>query len=134
MHLRYLLDTNICIYIAKQRPSTVLERFLGLQPGEVGMSVVTAGELAFGAAKSQRSVAARESLAALQALIPVLPLNEAVAESYGNLRAALQASGTPIGNNDLWIGAHARQLHITLVSNNTCEFSRIEGLKLEVWV
>jgi len=134
MHLHYLLDTNICIYIAKQRPPAVLERFVRLQPGEVGMSVITAGELAFGAAKSQQAAVARARLADLQALIPVLPMEADVAETYGRLRADLQAAGTHIGNNDLWIAAHALQLEVTLVSNNTREFSRIAGLKLEDWV
>ncbi len=134
IELTYLLDTNICIYIAKQKPVSVLDRFSRLRPGQVGMSVITSGELAFGAAKSNFPEAARNNLAKLHEFIPALPMDAAVAETYGEIRAALQAAGKPIGNNDLWIAAHALQLGVILVSNNTREFSRIPQLKLEDWV
>ena len=132
--LRYLLDTNICIYIAKQRPPSVTQRFAKLAIGSVGMSLITWGELRYGAEKSQQRVQALDTLERLQALIPVIELGGAVGECYGTIRAQLERAGTPIGNNDLWIAAHALALKVTLVSNNTREFERVPKLKLDNWV
>jgi tRNA(fMet)-specific endonuclease VapC len=133
MSLRYLLDTNICIYIAKQRPPAVAERFTQLAAGSVGMSLVTFGELCYGAEKSVRRDEALATLVRLTELIPVVEPDAAVGEAYGALRASLERAGTPIGNNDLWIAAHALGLGVTLVSNNTREFERVPNLKLENW-
>ncbi len=134
MRLRYLLDTNICIYIARQRPPAVAERFARLDNGSVGMSLITYGELRFGAEKSIRRQEALTSLTQLSELIPVLEANATVGERYGALRAHLERLGTPIGNNDLWIAAHALALDVTLVTHNSREFERVPGLKLENWV
>jgi tRNA(fMet)-specific endonuclease VapC len=133
MSLRYLLDTNICIYIAKAKPPTVLERFQQCQSGEIGMSVVTYGELYFGAAKSQQREAALSRLDALRTYIPVLPLTDKAGTAYGRCRAILERQGQPIGNNDLWIAAHAFSLDVILVSNNLREFERLPELRLENW-
>ena len=133
MTLRYLLDTNICIYIKRERPAAVRARMARQRPGSLGMSVVTWGELQFGASKSQQADAARANLAALTQVIAVLPMSEEVAGHYGDIRAVLERQGTPIGNNDLWIAAHARAEGLTLVTNNTREFSRVSGLKLANW-
>jgi tRNA(fMet)-specific endonuclease VapC len=132
--LRYLLDTNICIYIAKQRPPAVAARFAKLAIGSVGMSLITFGELRYGAEKSMQRVEALEALHRLSELIPVMTPDESVGERYGALRAQLERIGTPIGNNDLWIAAHALDLGVTLVSNNTREFERVPKLKLDNWV
>lgn len=134
MSLRYLLDTNICIYIAKQRPPAVAKRFARLAAGTVGMSLVTYGELRYGAEKSARGAEAMATLEQLVELIPVLEPAVAVGETYGTLRAHLERLGMPIGNNDLWIAAHALALGVTLVSNNTREFERVPKLKLQNWV
>jgi len=131
--LRYLLDTNICIYIAKQRPPAVAKRFEGLNAGTVGMSLITFGELLFGAEKSARRDEAVATLVRLNELIPVIEPAAAVGRAYGELRARLERAGTPIGNNDLWIAAHAVSLGVTLVSNNTREFERVPKLALENW-
>lgn len=131
---RYLLDTNICIYIAKHRPASVRERFSRLAPDEAGMSLITFGELRFGADKSNRRDEAMASLTRLAELIPVLALGAAVGEAYGRLRAHLERAGTPIGNNDLWIAAHALSLGLTLVTNNGREFDRVPGIRVENWV
>ncbi len=133
MLLRYLLDTNICIYIAKQRPPTVAQRFARLAAGTVGMSLITFGELRFGAEKSSHRADALATLGQLVELIPVLEPEAAVGQTYGALRAHLEGLGTPIGNNDLWIAAHALTLRVTLVSNNTREFERVPKLKLQNW-
>jgi len=133
MALRYLLDTNICIYIARQRPPAVEKRLTRLAPGTVGMSLITFGELRFGAEKSVQRSSALATLGRLIELIPVLEPETAVGERYGTLRARLERAGTPIGNNDLWIAAHALALAVTLVTNNTREFGRVPKLKLENW-
>jgi tRNA(fMet)-specific endonuclease VapC len=132
--LRYLLDTNICIYIAKQRPPSVAARFAKLAAGSVGMSLITYGELRYGAEKSSQRGSTLEKLERLKSIIPVITPDAAVGERYGAIRAHLERAGTPIGNNDLWIAAHALSLGVTLISNNTREFERVPKLKLDNWV
>lgn len=131
---RYLLDTNICIYIKNHRPAEVLARFSKLPPGKVAMSVITYGELCFGAEKSSKPKETRHILEQLIALIPVLPLDETVSAHYGKIRLHLQVSGNPIGNNDLWIASHALANKLILVTNNVAEFQRVPGLRVENWV
>jgi tRNA(fMet)-specific endonuclease VapC len=134
MSLRYLLDTNICIYIAKQKPLSVLHKFEQLMVGEVGMSTITYGELLYGAQKSHHPKKAFSLLEELTGLIPPMPIATEVAKQYGIIRAKLEKIGKPIGNNDLWIAAHALALGSILVTNNIKEFSRVPHLKLENWV
>lgn len=133
MAVRYLLDTNICIYIAKHNPPEVRERFAHHSVDELAMSVVTLGELRFGVEKSQARERALSALAQLEAAIQVMPLNEATGQHYGEIRGDLQRKGRPIGNNDLWIAAHARAQGWILVTNNEREFTRVQGLKVENW-
>jgi len=133
MDPRYLLDTNICIYIRQNRPEQVLRRFRKLRPREAALSVITYGELLYGAAKSAQRAAALERLRELVQLLPALPLPEAAAESYGTIRADLESKGEMIGNNDLWIAAHAIASGLTLVTNNEKEFRRVRGLKVQNW-
>ena len=131
---RYLIDTNICIYIKNHRPAEVLARFSKLPPGKVAMSAITYGELCFGAEKSTKPKETRHILEQLVSLIPVLALDEAASMHYGKIRQHLQASGKPIGNNDLWIASHALANKLILVTNNVAEFERVPGLKVENWV
>lgn len=133
MTVRYLLDTNICIYIAKHNPPAVRERFSRHTADELAMSVVTLGELRFGAEKSQSRERALAVIAQLEATMQIAPLTEAVGEHYGQIRAALQQRGEMIGNNDLWLAAHARAAGWILVTNNEREFVRVEGLQVENW-
>lgn len=133
MTLRYLLDTNICIYIAKQKPVSVLNRFEKMTAGEVAMSAITYGELLYGAEKSQQVKKSKEILEELSALIPPLPLSIDVGEHYAHVRATLEKQRKPIGNNDLWISSHALALNIILVTNNLKEFTRVPNLKIENW-
>lgn len=132
--IKYLLDTNICIYIAKHNPPKVRERFLELATTDIGMSVVTYGELCFGAEKSQNPAQTRQLIERLAEIIEVKVMTPEVSLHYGEIRAQLQKSGMMIGNNDLWIAAHARAHRWTLVSNNLKEFERVDGLSLENWV
>ena len=134
LRLLYLLDTNICIYIAKYKPPEVLRRFQLLEVGQVAMPLITYGELKHGAYKSQQPQIALGNLQRLVELIPVMPMQETVCEHYGQIRSRLEKAGTPIGNNDLWIAAHALDLQVTLVTNNVREFQCIPDLKLENWV
>jgi len=134
MEPRFLLDTNICIYIREKRPEEVLRRFRKLRAGEAALSAITFGELLYGANKSAQRAAALERLRELIHVLPALPLPEAAAEAYGTIRADLEAKGAMIGNNDLWIAAHALAADLTLVSNNLREFRRVSGLRLQNWV
>lgn len=132
--VRYLLDTNICIYIAKGQPLAVRARFEQHTLHDLAMSTITLGELRFGAEKSQSRERALSVIEQLTQVIPAYPLPLEAGEHYGQIRAALQQQGLPIGNNDLWLAAHARSQGWTLVTNNTREFARVPGLRVENWV
>lgn len=129
-----MLDTNICIYVLKERPESVLERFQ--QHEELHLSAIVYAELWSGIEKSPaKTRKSRESqLLYFLSMLTVHAWDEAAARTYAKLHTALQQSGQMIGNMDLLIAAHARSLGATLVTNNTREFARIEGLKLENWV
>jgi tRNA(fMet)-specific endonuclease VapC len=133
MDARFLLDTDICIYIRRKRPEEVMQRFLKLDPGEAVISVITFGELLYGASKRVERAKALEQLRDLLHLLPAMALPESAAETYGTVRADLEARGEMIGNNDLWIAAHAMAAGLTLVTNNEREFRRVRGLKLQNW-
>lgn len=133
MAVRYLLDTNICIYIAKHNPPIVRERFARHTANELVMSVVTLGELRFGAEKSRSRERALAVISQLESAMQIAPLSEAAGQHYGQIRAALQQRGEIIGNNDLWLAAHARAEGWILVTNNEREFARVEGLQVENW-
>ncbi len=133
MRARYLLDTNICIYIQRQRPEEVLARFQELTPGDAAISVITWGELLYGAEKSQQRKKALQLLEEFKTLVPVLPIPEDAGKTYGAIRASLESQGKPIGNNDLWIAAHAKAATLTIVTNNEQEFQRVPDLKVQNW-
>jgi len=130
---QFMLDTNICIYIAKHHPPEVKARFDHLKPGELVMSAITFGELSYGASKSVQRTKALALLAEFVQDIPVEPLSQAVGHTYGEIRASLEKQGRVIGNNDLWIAAHALTMGITLATNNEREFRRIVELSVENW-
>jgi tRNA(fMet)-specific endonuclease VapC len=130
--MRYMLDTNICIYVIKRAPAAVLEKFRQHEAAGLGISAVTAAELAFGVAKS----GSRRNRAALEAFLSALeiaPFDDEAAWVYGDIRADLEARGVPIGPLDTQIAAHALSLEITLVSNNLREFERVPGLRCANW-
>jgi len=131
--MRYLFDTNICIYIAKQKPSGVLARLERLRPGDVGMSVVTYLELLYGAWKSRRREENLARIQELETLIPVLALDASAGRHYAQLRSDLETKGRPIGAYDLLIAAHALSLGLILVTHNVREFRRVERLQVEDW-
>ena len=128
-----MLDTNICIYIIKQKPPEVLKRFLEYQVGDITISAVTLAELRYGVAKSRYRGKNAKALDEFILPLVVLPFDEEATKSYGEIRAALEKAGTPIGSMDLMIAAHAVCLDMTLVTNNTREFKRVPGLKVADW-
>lgn len=131
--LKYLLDTNIVIYVIKRRPLAALEIF-NREQGRMAVSAITVAELVHGAEKSQfpaRNLAVIEDFFSRLAILPYTP---EAAWHYGSIRAALEREGQTIGVNDLHIAGHARSLGLTLVSNNLREFERVPGLLLENWV
>jgi tRNA(fMet)-specific endonuclease VapC len=133
METRYLLDANIVIYIRQKHPQTVLRRFDRLRHGEAGISVIAYGELIYGAMKSSQREIGLQRLREISKALPALPLPENAAETYGFVRADLESRGEMIGNNDLWIAAHAMASGLTLVTNNEKEFRRVRGLKVQNW-
>ena len=131
--LKYLLDTNIVIYVIKQRPLQALEIF-NRQHGRMALSAITVAELIHGAEKSaqpERNLAVVEDFCSR---LVIQAYDERAAQHYGQIRAALERIGQPIGVNDLHIAAHARAQGLTLVTNNLREFERVPGLLLENWV
>jgi tRNA(fMet)-specific endonuclease VapC len=131
---RYMLDTNICIYIRRKHPPSLRERFERLAPGEVCISTITHGELFYGVEKSDHRTRSARLLEELLSLIPVHPIPLDAAQTYGAIRRLLERRGEQIGGNDLWIAAHAKAAGLTLVTNNEREFRRVPGLKVENWI
>ena len=125
-----LLDTNICIYIINAKPPEVLARFHRFRLGEIGISSIVAAELAYGVAQSG-SMRNRSALEMFLAPLEILPFDDKAFWAYGDLRATLEHQGQPMGAMDTMIAAHARSLDAVLVTNNTREFSRFSGLRLE---
>jgi tRNA(fMet)-specific endonuclease VapC len=131
--VRFLLDTNICIHLRESRRPAVLRRFEALADGDVGLSVITYGELVYGAEHSRQRDKAIAGIREILNLVPILDLPTKAAEFYGVFRARLAANGSIIGGNDLWIAAHAHAAGLVLVTNNEREFRRIPELKIENW-
>jgi tRNA(fMet)-specific endonuclease VapC len=129
----YMLDTNMCIYIIKQKPLKVLETLKKLDTSKVCISAVTLAELAYGVAKSRQKE--KNTLALTSFLVPleILPLSDKAAVKSGEIRAALEKEGQVISPYDLLIAAHALSENLILVTNNTGEFGRIPGLALQNW-
>ena len=131
--MKLLLDTNICILIIKQRPVTVLNRFLEYQVGDIGISSITLAELRYGVAKSTHREKNAKALDEFVIPLEVVSYDESAAHVYGDIRATLEKAGTPIGSMDMLIAAHAVSLGIPLVTNNTREFLRVPSLKIIDW-
>ena len=132
--MKYLLDTNICIALIRQKPASLLQRLTSLQPGEVGISSITLAELTYGAVKSSHP---EQNMSALEQFILPLDLadfNQKAACAYGQIRASLEHNGVVIGSMDMLIAAHAISLNAILVTNNTREFQRVNGLVIEDWI
>ena len=131
--MRYLLDTNICIYLIKKRPHQVLEKFDAYSVGEIGVSSITVAELQNGVRKSQHPVKNQQALQQFLLPLVIADFDEQAAIAYGEVRAVPEAQGTPIGPLDTLIAAQAISLGVTLVTNNVREFSRVQGLRFDNW-
>jgi tRNA(fMet)-specific endonuclease VapC len=130
----YMLDTNICIYIIKKRPLGLLEKFNRIPRNNLCISVVTYAELEYGVERSSSKKLNHDIIMDFVSNLTVLSWDMDTARHYGKIRSNLEKKGTPIGNMDLMIAAHALSQKCTLVSNNLREFKRVKNLKYENWV
>ena len=128
------IDTNICIYIIKQKPPEVLQKFQAYNVGDIGISSISVAELEFDVYKSQFPERNQQALEQFLLPLTIVDFDAGAANMYGKIRAILEKQGTPIGSLDTLIAAHALSLRITLITNNVREFSRVPNLKLENWV
>ena len=131
--MRYMLDTNICIYVIKHKPEKVFQELQKHDPSEVCISSVTYAELVHGVEKSEAVEKDRLALPLLLANIEILDFDVEAANCYGKIRADLEKKGTPIGPLDMMIAGHAQSLGYTVVTNNMKEFSRVSNLKIDNW-
>jgi tRNA(fMet)-specific endonuclease VapC len=132
--MRYMLDTNICIYLIKRQPREVIDKFQGITPGEIAISSVTVAEMMYGVAKSQHKDKNKSALESFLAPLEIVDFDFQAAQHYGIVRVYLEKTGTPIGAYDLMIAANALSLGLVLVTNNEREFQRIPDLIVENWV
>ena len=132
--MKYLLDTNICIYALKNKPAKIAQHLASLRPIDVGISVITVAELRHGASKSLHPIRNHRVLNDFFYPFFIEPFTTKTAEHYGKIVTYLEKKGTPIGPFDLLIAAHAITLNVTLVTNNVKEFKRVPKLKYENWV
>ena len=132
--MKYLLDTNTCIYIMNRQPMAARDAFARVKPDEVGISTVTLSELWYGVENSSRSEQNEILLHMFTASLIIAQYDDRAAEHYGIIRTHLKKTGSMIGEMNLLIAAHAKALGVTLVTNNLREFRRVPGLKMENWV
>lgn len=130
----WMLDTDICIALIKRQPLKLIDRIKKHKPGDIVISSITLAELRFGASKSKQVEKNRTALDQFLVPLEILAFDDAAAESYGRIRAALEIDGTPIGPLDTLIASHALSINATIVTNNVREFSRVEGLRVENWM
>ena len=131
--MRYMLDTNICIYAIKHKPEKVFNELQKHDPSDVCISSVTYAELVHGVEKSAAVEKNRLALSMLLANIEILNFDVEAANCYGKIRADLEKKGTPIGTRDMMIAGHAQSLGYTIVTNNVREFERVPDLKIANW-
>ncbi|MDE1465528.1 type II toxin-antitoxin system tRNA(fMet)-specific endonuclease VapC [Spartinivicinus poritis] len=130
----YMLDTDTCSYIIKERPPAVLERFKQVAMDEICISIVTYSELRYGVERSSSKKINHEVISLFIKYLNVLDWDKDAADTYARIRSTLESNGTPIGNMDMMIGAHAKSLGATLITNNTKHFKYIDGLSIDNWV
>jgi tRNA(fMet)-specific endonuclease VapC len=131
--MKYMLDTNICIYIIKRKPHDVIERFTRAEIAQIGISAITLSELLYGVFKSSNPEQNEMALMQFIAPLEILPYGDEASRYYGELRAHLEKQGTPIGSLDMLIAAQALSIPCTLVTNNEKEFIRVPNLKIDNW-
>jgi tRNA(fMet)-specific endonuclease VapC len=131
--MKFMLDTNTCIYIIKRKPPDIIDRFKRTEISQIGISSITLSELTYGVSKSSKPEQNQMALAQFVAPLEILPYDDEAAQYYGDLRVHLEKRGTPIGALDMLIAAHALSIACTLVTNNEKEFIRIPELKIVNW-
>ena len=131
--MKVMLDTNICIYLIKAQPASVLDRFTAYAVGDIGVSVITLAELEYGIAKSSRPARNRAALEQFVSPLEVAAFDRNATIEYGRVRAVLERKGQPIGSMDLLIAAHAISLDVQLVTHNVKEFRKVPGLRVDDW-
>ena len=131
--MKYMLDANICICAIKNKPTEVIRNFLRHDPEDMCISSITYGELMHGVEKSQAVEKNQIAMSLFLSPITILDFDSYAAEEYGKIRADLEKKGTPIGPLDMLIAGHAKAENLIVVTNNTREFCRVEGLALEDW-
>lgn len=134
MDVKYVLDTDICIYIIKKKPQEVIDRFMSLTPGQIGISTITLAELHYGIAKSQFPEKNQVALDKMLKPIEILLFDDQAAFAYGGIRKQLEKLGTPIGPMDYLIAAQALSMGAVLVTNNEREYKRVKKLRVENWL
>jgi len=132
--MKYMLDTNICVYIIKKRPENVLINLYSNMGDGLAISAITLAELMHGVEASTYPEKNAIALNQFLAIMDILPFNDEAAAEYGKISATLRRQGTPIGTMDMLIAAHAKAKGLIIVTNNVREFERVEGLGLENWV
>ncbi len=132
--MKYFLDTNICIYLLREHPIAILNRFLQFDLSDVGISSIVVAELQYGVSKSRYRERNQRNLDLFLQPLTIRSFDRVAAQHYGEIRAELEGKGAMIGREDALIAAHARALAITLVTNNEREFSRVSGLMVENWL
>ncbi len=132
--IKYLIDTNICIYIMNKRPIGIIHKFKLFEVGEIGVSTITVSELQYGVSKSKNRRLNKQRIEEFLFPLEILPYDEIAASIYGDIRLQLEKRGEPIGPLDLLIAAHALSRNLVLISNNEKEFKRVKNLKVENWV
>ncbi|MBQ5422764.1 MAG: type II toxin-antitoxin system VapC family toxin [Clostridiales bacterium] len=131
--MRYMLDTNICIFVIKHKPEAVFRKMESIDPRDVCISSITYAELIHGVEKSSETERNRVALSLMLSNIEIEDFDVEAANCYGRIRADLESKGTPIGPLDTMIAAHAQSLGCTIVTNNVREFKRVKDLKIEDW-
>ena len=131
--IRYMLDTNMIVYAERRNPACVLERLLAHDPSEICISAITMAELEYGISHSSHPAQNRTAILLFLSGITILPFDADAAYEYGLIRQELGSQGMLIGGNDMLIAAHAKSMDLILVTHNTREFSRVNGLTLEDW-
>lgn len=131
--MKYLLDTNICVYLIRQKPPALLQRFADYAVADIGVTAITVAELTYGVQRSNRPAQNAQALQQFILPLALLDFDYDAAVAYGSIRAELEEAGTPIGSLDTLIAAQALAHHLILVTNNTREFARVPRLLLEDW-
>ncbi len=132
--MKYMLDTNICIYAIKNKPMHVLQKIYENMAEGLCLSAITLTELEYGIANSASPDKNSAALLQFVSILEILPFDDFAAAQYGQIRSCLQRKGTPIGTLDMLIAAHALSEDLILVTNNTREFERVPGLRIIDWI